>query len=239
MTAFAQLAAFRLDVPRAIISLIDHEYQFVLAEATRTVSLQDSKKTDPGDELVVGTVRLPAPWGLCPGTMDTFDCEDGSLNQSTDNITANRRCYVINDLAAAERFKERSYVTGPPFIRFYAEVPLKIDGYVIGGLCVIDDKPRAGLDIEAIDRLVEVATAIIEHFELVMMQDRLHRFQEMIQALGQFADGKQVRDWWKDAFNSGLHDLDSRKGAQATAGTVGVAHTITYANCSFLPRLLD
>lgn len=60
LTAFAQLGAFRLNVPRAVISLIDHEYQWVVAEATRSVSLRDPNKTDPGDELFCGTVRLPA-----------------------------------------------------------------------------------------------------------------------------------------------------------------------------------
>src|ERR1700683_2219653 len=39
LTAFAQLAAFRLDCERGFISLIDHEQQYVLAEATRSISL--------------------------------------------------------------------------------------------------------------------------------------------------------------------------------------------------------
>lgn len=158
LTAFAQLGAFRLDVPRAVITLIDHEYQFVIAEATRSVSLQDPKKANPGDELWVGSVRLPAKWAICPDTIHTFNCDDGSLNQSTANITANQRCYIVNDLAATDTFKDEPYVTGPPFMRFYAEIPLKTNsGYVIGSYRVFDSKPRAGLDPESLDRLSEVA----------------------------------------------------------------------------------
>ncbi|KUJ11665.1 uncharacterized protein LY89DRAFT_229246 [Mollisia scopiformis] len=181
-------------MPRAIMSLIDHEHQYVLAEATRSVSLYDPKKTEQGDELWVGSVQLPLKWGICPDTLHTFISGDGSKDKSTDYITANQHCYIINDLASLECFKDKSYVAGPPFLRFYAEVPLKLHGYVVGGFCVVDYKPRAGLDAAALETLVEVASAITEHLGLVIAQDRLKRSREMIQTLAQFARGKQAQD---------------------------------------------
>ena len=76
LTALAQLAAFRLGCERSFISLIDHENQFILAEATRSVSLQNPEKSLPGDELFVGAAKLPAAWGLCPDTLHVFTAED-------------------------------------------------------------------------------------------------------------------------------------------------------------------
>jgi hypothetical protein len=51
LTAYAQLACHRLNCPRAVLSLIDHEYQYVIAEATETVSLANPLQTDAGDQL--------------------------------------------------------------------------------------------------------------------------------------------------------------------------------------------
>jgi GAF domain-containing protein len=112
------------------------------------------------------------------------------LNVSTQQITANQHCYVINDLAEVDCFKDRPYVSGWPFARFYAEVPLKSGGFVIGSVCVGDNKPRSGMDVVALDKLTEVATAVAIHLDLVQAQNRLRRSQEMVRGLGQFVDGK-------------------------------------------------
>ena len=52
--------------------------------------------------------------------------------------------FVVEDTLADERFKDNPYVTGPPFIRFYAGQALreKKSGLPIGVFCVKDIKPR-------------------------------------------------------------------------------------------------
>ena len=58
LTAFAQLACLRLRSRRAIIVLTDRRHRYVLAEATRTISLRSDATHEPGDALYWGQTAL-------------------------------------------------------------------------------------------------------------------------------------------------------------------------------------
>ena len=50
---------------------------------------------------------------------------------------------IIPDSLKDHRFEHNPFVTGEPYIRFYAGIPLQNgDGLPIGSFCVIDQKPR-------------------------------------------------------------------------------------------------
>ncbi len=76
-------------------------------------------------------------------------------------LEENSKGLEVPDLAADERFKDRDYVTGDPFLKYYFGVSLKIDeGLAIGSLCVMDDEYRS-LSDEKKEMLEIVAEEIV------------------------------------------------------------------------------
>lgn len=50
--------------------------------------------------------------------------------------------FVVPDASLDPRFAANPLVTGDPFLRFYAGMPLNVEGHNLGTLCVIDRQPR-------------------------------------------------------------------------------------------------
>jgi signal transduction histidine kinase/CheY-like chemotaxis protein len=191
LTALAQLGALKLDCQRSFVSIIDHNSQYVLAEATRSVSLCEQDTHKVGDTLYLGIQSLPLYWGVCPSTMKTFTDPGTCLEISTANITANRSRYIVRDFLEEPRLKNRPYVVEWPFMRFYAEVPIRSPtGYIIGGYCVIDDKPRYTFGDEEVRTLQEISDCIANHLELMRMKQDFERAERLMKGLSSFVEGQ-------------------------------------------------
>ncbi|WP_018689339.1 sensor domain-containing phosphodiesterase, partial [Ahrensia kielensis] len=71
---------------------------------------------------------------------------------------------VVNDTTKDERFNENPLVTGEPHIRFYAGVPISLDGKTnIAAIGVTDTKPRTASDaqITQLKKLANIAAALV------------------------------------------------------------------------------
>jgi len=187
LTAFAQLATLKLNCQRAFIGIIDHRTHHVIAEATRTISLQSEDHHAEGDALYCGLQALPIHWGICPSTIHVFSDPDSEYGLSTPNITANTTRYIIRDLEVEESYKHRPYVAGKPFMRFYAEVPVKSPaGFVIGSFSIVDDKRRMIFTDGDVAVLQEISTVITQHLETVRLQHDSKHAGRLMQGLSTF-----------------------------------------------------
>ena len=73
---------------------------------------------------------------------------------------------LIRDASEDPRFAEGPLVTGWPHIRFYAGIPIELDGSIrLGSFCVIDGRPRT-LNAHQVETLQVLAKAAATQFEL-------------------------------------------------------------------------
>lgn len=74
LTAHAQLVAWRLNAERAMISLIDEETQYFVAESTKTVHLNDAAQYDNPEDAIWAGVGAASPlsrsWVISPVSAD-------------------------------------------------------------------------------------------------------------------------------------------------------------------------
>jgi len=187
LAALSQLGVFRTGSNRCFVSIIDGQNQFIISETTKSISLRNKDKHIPGDGVYIGVRALDLVWGVCPHTIKLFTSTDSSSNIDTENVTANRSCYIIRDFTKEDSFKDRPYVREWPHMRFYAEVPLvSAAGYVLGSYCVVDDKPRDNFDDEEVAILQEVSDAITAHLENVRLVHSHRRVESLMKGLTDF-----------------------------------------------------
>lgn len=91
---------------------------------------------------------------------------------------------IVHDAREDERFRDNALVTGSPYIRFYAGVPLTTsDGYNLGTLCVIDDKPRFDIRAENLGVLEDLAEVIVEKLELRLQNAQTYEERKRFEGL--------------------------------------------------------
>jgi diguanylate cyclase (GGDEF)-like protein len=76
---------------------------------------------------------------------------------------------IIPDTLRDGRFSENPFVVGPPFLRFYAGIPLRsAEGHNIGTLCAMSPEPRA-IAADEIAILQDLAGVVMDAMELRML----------------------------------------------------------------------
>nr|OQO21447.1 hypothetical protein B0A51_11866 [Rachicladosporium sp. CCFEE 5018] len=215
LTAFVQLTALRLQSRRSMLFFFDSDYAYILAEATRTLSLLDDREHEIDDSLWLGATRIPRGHSVCEVTAD-LPANHGS---NADDPDTKSIAHIIDDLRGDVRFCNRAYVTGGPRARFYAGVPVTTKhGINIGALCVLDDKPRDGLSPADTRFLCDMATTVMTHLSMVRANTENQRSGDMTTALSAFIEGKSKSNDW-------LHRTAHHTANEPSHGLADPQHT--------------
>lgn len=151
--------------------------------------------------------------------------------------------FEVRDASADRRFHDNPLVTGEPRIRFYAGMPLRIDGQPVGTLCVIDREPRR-LDSRqrsTLERLaLMVERELIHHRQLAAASQTDRRLGDFLAASGDWfweSDGLRIR-WVSDNLSSVLGIEPARYvGHLIVEGLVGDLAETRAANADALAAI--
>lgn len=86
--------------------------------------------------------------------------------------------FVVLDTSSDWRFENNPNVVGPNSIRFYAGAPLRTaDGFNVGALCILDDKPRT--EFPPRSRLILKEFAVVTMREMELWRDKVGIFNSI------------------------------------------------------------
>ena len=95
----------RLGAKRGIITLIATTQQYILAEATQTLSLIHDGAYDRKGELWFGNAAILRSQGVSENAL----CPDTVAASNADGTTYATPALIIEDMASDERFKSKAY----------------------------------------------------------------------------------------------------------------------------------
>ncbi|KAK4508209.1 hypothetical protein PRZ48_001947 [Zasmidium cellare] len=172
-----------------MLFFFDVTHAFVLAEATRTLSLAGEEVHQIGDPLWLGFTAIPRGFSVCEQTISI-------VAPPLSTACLSKPVNVISDLSEDTRFCGRPYVQSSPNVRFYAGVPITSpEGINIGAFCALDDVQREGLDDVEKEFMRDMSSTIMTHLTLVRAKAEQKRETRMVTALGRFVqDSSGLRE---------------------------------------------
>lgn len=154
------------------------EYEAARLDALRNLDVLDTEPEPAFDDLArVAALICRTPVALVSLIDDTrqwFKARIGIDAHQTPRsvafcdhaIRSPEAVMVVQDATEDVRFRDNPLVTGEPSIRFYAGAPLVTgDGFPVGTLCAIDQRPRT-LSPEQTDALAVLARQVVTQLEL-------------------------------------------------------------------------
>ncbi len=98
-------------------------------------------------------------------------CETDRQVAFCSHTIAQRDTLVVLDATLDPRFCDNPLVVGPPYIRFYAGIPLVApSGHAVGTLCLVDTRPHHGFSAADQTILRDLADLALDRMELRRLQ---------------------------------------------------------------------
>ncbi|KAM0425071.1 hypothetical protein ACHAPT_009630 [Fusarium lateritium] len=191
LTALARLAACQTGTARSLISLFDQSYQYIVAEATPTLSLIPglSESARNHELLWLCGTAIPRAHGVCEQTL----CGDELGYFLEGAHDEDLPVLVVDDLTTDPRFASKPYCRPGSQARFYAAVPIRTDrGVNIGVLCVIDTSPGAPWNDQHSRLLRELSRAVMGHLEATSLRSSQRRTERMSRGLRTFVENNSA-----------------------------------------------
>jgi len=211
LAALGQLAALRMGVRRAFVTIMSRETEYVLVEATRSMSLQSDFTGDAKDKSWVGTACFARVDGINDAAIDGWrrarklrDVPADSEHYYREGLSPH--WCIVSDVSLEPNVRERPFVTRAQSPRFFFSIPLRdSDGIVIGSLSMIDDKPRYGVAAHEMLFCEDLGDTIAQHILGSTIAAQRQRSERLIQALGTFNNGgRSLKEWWSGQDNASM-----------------------------------
>ena len=190
---------------------MSRETEYILVEATRTMSLQSDFTADAKDKSWLGTSCI----ARADGINDTAVDEWRKARQYRE-IPANDDYYytegssphwcIVSDARHNPKVNNRPLIARANNPRFFFSIPLRdSDGTVIGSLSMLDDKPRYGVSAHEMLFCEDLSDTIAQHVLGSMVATQRQRSERLIQALGTFnSGGSSLKEWWIGQDNTSM-----------------------------------
>ncbi|KAJ4385396.1 hypothetical protein N0V93_009824 [Gnomoniopsis smithogilvyi] len=190
LTSIASLGASRIGTAASLISLFDQKWQYIVAEATPTLTLAPWAKADKrnGEQLWLCGTAIPRVEGVCEHTLVSQNPDDF---EKVGDSAADLPLSLVEDLGQDVRHCSKPWCAPGSPARFYAAVPIRSKrGINIGVYCVIDTVPRKDWDDHKTQIMRELSHTIMDYLELRRSKDEYRRSARMTRGLGSFVDGR-------------------------------------------------
>ncbi|CAG8982831.1 hypothetical protein HYALB_00006641 [Hymenoscyphus albidus] len=194
LTAFAQLIAIRLACQRAVVSLIDSEREYFLADSTTPPQSLPNDEWVPQNTWSSSRDGVLRAQSLCERTLQ-LGIEGNGDKHGSSSIPI----VFISDLHQDDHLCHLDCVKGAPNWGFYSGVPLvNKNGVTIGCVYVVDERPKTTqFTKEQILFLQTMTLTIMDHLENNRAKEDMIIVTRMSQALHAFieGDGSMDGDW--------------------------------------------
>jgi hypothetical protein len=130
LLAFAQLVTWRLGYRRSFVSLLSTSTEYVLAEATRTMSFQYPSVTVKEDRPWIGTCTFPSTDGLGSLAIGTWRSarrlrEEPLERDHFYTSGLSPHWHIISDIRHSTDCQDKAFAKHAAWARFYFAVPLR------------------------------------------------------------------------------------------------------------------